>query len=99
MIVEDIQKLSSLAQALDKKLRIKIIGHADSIGSEAISLQISKERAQALLSILAESGLDAESISAEGIGSQEPLTEALDQSHSLSDRRVTLRVILDPPSQ
>jgi len=98
-IVEDIQKLSSLAQALNKKLGIKIIGHADSSGSEAISLQISKERAQALLSILAESGLDAESISAEGIGSQEPLTEALDQSHSLLDRRVTLRVILDPPSQ
>ena len=45
IIVEDIQKLLSLAQALDKKLRIEIIGHADSSGSEAINLQISKERA------------------------------------------------------
>ena len=99
IIVEDIQKLSSLAQALDKKLRIEIIGHADSSGLEAINLQISKERAQALLSILADSGLDAESISAEGIGSQEPLAEELDQSHGASDRRVTLRVIHSPSSQ
>lgn len=99
MIVEDIQKLSSLAQALDKKLRIDIIGHADSGGSEAINVQISKDRAQALLSILVDSGLDAKSISAEGIGSQELLDEEFDQSLGASDRRATLRVIHSPSSQ
>ena len=99
MIVEDIQKLTALAQALDEKLRIEIIGHADSNGSEAVNLQISKERAQTLLSILADSGLNAENILAHGIGSQEPLDEEFDQSNVASDRRTTLRVINTPLSQ
>jgi len=99
MIVEDIQKLSSLAQALDKKLRIEIIGHADSSDSEAVNMQISKERAQTFLSILAGSGLNTENISARGIGSQKPLVDELEQSHGASDRRVTLSVIHGPSSQ
>ena len=99
IIVEDIQKLLALAQVLDKKLRIDIIGHADSSGSEAINLQISKERAQTLLTILVDSGLDAKIFSPVGIGSQEPLAEEFDQTQVASDRRSTLRVRYTPSSQ
>ncbi len=99
IIVEDIQKLLALAQVFDKKLRIDIIGHADSGGSEAINLQISKERAQTLLTILVDSGLDAKIFSPAGIGSQEPLIEEFDQPDVASDRRVTLRVILPQSAQ
>ncbi len=99
IIVEDIQKLLTLAQGFDKKLRIDIIGHADSNGSEAINLQISKERAQTLLKILVDSGLDAKIFSPAGIGSQEPLAEEFDQTQVASDRRTTLRVHYTPSSQ
>ena len=99
IIIEDIRKLLTLAQVLDKKLRIDIIGHADSSGSEAINLQISKERAQTLLAILVDSGLDSKNFSAAGIGSQEPLTEEFDQTDVASDRRATLRVILPQSAQ
>jgi OOP family OmpA-OmpF porin len=99
IIVEDLQKLLSLAQALNKKLQIDIVGHAESSDSEAINLQISKDRAQALLTILVDFGLDANNFSAAGIGSQEPLAEVFDPYHVASDHRTTIKVRYTPSSQ
>jgi OOP family OmpA-OmpF porin len=52
---------------------IEVAGHTDSAGSPDSNLDLSNRRAQAVVSYLAETGIDASRISSVGYGDSKPL--------------------------
>lgn len=70
------QKLDQLAQDAQGANVDKVVltGHADRIGSEDYNQQLSEERAQAVADYLAQKGVDAGRITAEGRGKSDPVT-------------------------
>jgi OOP family OmpA-OmpF porin len=57
---------------------VAIVGHADRIGAAAYNQQLSERRAQALRDYLVGDGIEAQKISARGVGSSEPVTSKAD---------------------
>ncbi len=94
-LVKDIKNIYDLAQIFDKPVRIEIIGHTDSVGSDERNLEISKERADELFSILVSKGFDAEMFTSKGVGAGEPLKEELSEADREFNRCVSFRVIID----
>jgi outer membrane protein OmpA-like peptidoglycan-associated protein len=93
-LAKNIRQLKRSADALGKTVRIEIIGHTDSSGSERTNLIVSHKRAQHVMSLLVEEGLQASNFITKGQGSKEPLREERTQADKEANRRVTFRVIL-----
>lgn len=55
---------------------MRIVGHADRIGSDSYNRRLSERRADAVRDYLAARGLSRGKLSAEGVGSTEPVTAA-----------------------
>jgi outer membrane protein OmpA-like peptidoglycan-associated protein len=66
--------------------RISVVGHTDSIGSDAYNLRLSERRAQAVQAFLIDKGVKPERIRAEGKGKQSPVA-----SNSTADGRAQNR--------
>ncbi len=93
-LAKKIRELKRSADALGKTARIEIIGHTDSSGNERTNLIVSHRRAQHVMSLLVEEGLQAANFITKGQGSKEPLREERTQADKEANRRVTFRVIL-----
>lgn len=93
-LATDISKLYNLAQILDKRICIEIVGHADSSGLEKINMEISLKRANNVMSILASKGINAESFMTIGVGSNEPIREEITEQDRKFNRSVTFKVVL-----
>ena len=93
-LAKKIRQLKHSADALGKTARIEIIGHTDSSGNERTNLIVSHRRAQHVMSLLVEEGLEASNFITKGQGSKEPLREERTQADKEANRRVTFRVIL-----
>ncbi|WP_326490992.1 OmpA family protein [Marichromatium gracile] len=74
-------------------LTLRIVGHTDSAGSDAINLELSRQRAEAVRQGLIERGLEAARVEAEGIGEAEPIASNATASGRASNRRVEIYVI------
>ncbi|MBC3776848.1 OmpA family protein [Pseudomonas sp. SWRI99] len=78
--------------------RIQVIGHTDSLGSEASNQVLGLKRAQTVRRILLDGGLPASAVSASSAGSQEPVIDVCRGSKSeqvrcnAPNRRVVVRV-------
>jgi outer membrane protein OmpA-like peptidoglycan-associated protein len=67
----------------------RIEGHADSIGSDAYNVELSQERADAVVKYLVESrGLDPERFLAVGYGEQQPIASNVTEEGRSKNRRV-----------
>lgn len=68
--------LDRLADRIDRAdyQSVEVVGHADRIGSSSYNKRLSERRAEAVRDYLAARGLDREKLSAEGVGSSEPVT-------------------------
>lgn len=56
-----------------ERVRIHVMGHADSFGSDETNLRLSKERAAAIKAYFAQGGLTATHITTDGRGDKEPV--------------------------
>jgi outer membrane protein OmpA-like peptidoglycan-associated protein len=90
---------SSLAEVVDllqtepdKKIRVE--GHTDSLGDAETNLQLSEERAQAVLEALVSMGVSSERISALGMGEDFPIASNEDEDGRARNRRVDV-ILLD----
>jgi len=90
--LDDLQNLLNAAKGLEKVVRIEIVGHADSLGTEMGNLILSQERADKILAVLLREGLDAKGFKTSGLGSREPLKEEKTDHDRELNRRVTFRV-------
>lgn len=90
---------SSLAEVVDllqtepdKKIRVE--GHTDSLGEAETNLQLSEQRAQAVLEALVSMGVSSERISALGMGEDFPIASNEDEEGRARNRRVDV-ILLD----
>ncbi len=90
---------SSLAEVVDllqtepdKKIRVE--GHTDSLGDAETNLQLSEQRAQAVLEALVSMGVSSERISALGMGEDFPIASNEDEEGRARNRRVDV-ILLD----
>lgn len=71
---------------------IKIVGHTDNTGTEAINRKLSLDRAIAVRDFLIANGVDSSIISAQGVASTQPIASNNTPEGRAENRRVTLTV-------
>ena len=82
--------LDQLTKGLDPKVRVTVVGHTDSTGSDAINQALSVERAQSVRNYLSVRGVDAQRIDVQGRGAREPLASNNSDSGRAQNRRVEI---------
>jgi outer membrane protein OmpA-like peptidoglycan-associated protein len=95
-------KLDQVAEALkaqgdDRKMIIE--GHTDSQGSDAINVPLSLNRANAVREYLISRGVDANKVTAVGIGSSRPLLDNGSAENRANNRRVEIVIQTPPPAR
>ena len=86
--------LDRFAQTLNenKAAKVRIIGHTDSTGSDAINDPLSVNRASSTRSYLASRGVDASRVAIDGRGSREPVADNATEAGRAKNRRVEIFV-------
>ncbi|MGB3392134.1 MAG: OmpA family protein [Stenotrophomonas sp.] len=72
---------------------IEVVGHTDSIGSDAVNNRISKERADAVAAYLSAQGVQHARIETLGAGKAYPIADNATDAGRAQNRRVEIRVI------
>jgi outer membrane protein OmpA-like peptidoglycan-associated protein len=91
--------LDTFAQSLqgDPNAHVKIIGHTDSTGSDAVNNPLSVERAQSVRDYLAARGVSPTRVEVEGHGEREPIADNSTDAGRAKNRRV--EIYLREPAQ
>jgi chemotaxis protein MotB len=91
----DLPSLDRIADYLkdQSQLSIRIEGHTDSSGGAEINRTLSQQRAEAVMQALAERGVDAERMSAQGIGEERPIASNATDQGRRANRRVEVYAI------
>ena len=90
-----LEYLDNLAEALrdNPKLKIAIVGHTDSVGSDKFNLKLSQYRANAIHDFLMDNGVETEWIMSDGRGMREPLNNNRTEADRALNRRVVLTIL------
>lgn len=83
--------LKEIADVLQKhpELKVKIIGHTDSDGTDAVNLELSKKRAEAVKQILIKDhGIDSSRLESDGKGETAPVGDNKTKEGKAQNRRV-----------
>ncbi len=88
-----IKELHDLAGLLDQRILVEITGHADATGNESHNLKLSRQRAVNIKTFLTSHGIKPSALSANGIGSSEPLREGDSDIDRSYNRRVSFKVV------
>ncbi|MCW4455379.1 OmpA family protein [Flavobacterium sp. MXW15] len=72
---------------------IEVVGHTDSIGSDAVNNRLSKERADSVAVYLSAQGVQRERIETLGAGKNYPIADNSTEAGRAQNRRVEIRVI------
>jgi outer membrane protein OmpA-like peptidoglycan-associated protein len=86
--------LDRFARSLNENraTRVRIIGHTDSTGSDAINDPLSVNRASSTRSYLVARGIDGNRIAIDGRGSKEPIADNASEAGRARNRRVEILV-------
>lgn len=71
-------------------LALDVVGHTDSQGGEAFNLDLSQQRAVAVVSALVSRGIDANRLGARGMGRAQPVADNATEEGRARNRRVEL---------
>lgn len=82
--------LDQFAQGLDPSMHVRVIGHTDSTGSDAINNPLSVERAQSVRDYLAGRGVAASRVETSGQGSRSPVADNATDAGRAQNRRVEI---------
>ncbi|MFH7030988.1 MAG: OmpA family protein [Heteroscytonema crispum UTEX LB 1556] len=97
-LVPKVQNLLYAAKYLGKNVRIKIIGHANTTGTQQQNMILSNNRAKKILSYLNFQGINTTDFSVNGVGSSQPLRSQVKQEDKQVNRRVSFQVYLTDTS-
>lgn len=91
--------LARLAEtmALCGDFRIELGGHTDSQGSEGFNAELSRSRAQAVLTAMTEAGIDTANLTARGYGESRPIAENDTDAGREANRRIEFTLLADEP--
>jgi outer membrane protein OmpA-like peptidoglycan-associated protein len=82
--------LDEISRNLDPSVRVTIVGHTDSTGSDAINDPLSRDRAEAVRDYLGARGVAPSRMSVTGRGSHEPVASNDTESGRAANRRVEI---------
>lgn len=84
--------LDQFAQGVNQQgsMEVKIVGHTDSTGSDAINNPLSMRRAESARDYLVSRGVAASRISTEGRGSREPIADNATEAGRARNRRIDI---------
>jgi outer membrane protein OmpA-like peptidoglycan-associated protein len=87
-------EISSIAANLITypKSTIEVVGHTDSVGSEAMNMDLSQRRTYSVANILIGSGVPAGRVSAYGLGMSQPVDTNATDAGRANNRRVEILV-------
>jgi len=91
---EELPSLDKIAEVLNKHptLKARIEGHTDSSGRDETNMELSKQRATAVMQALIDRGVDASRMSAEGLGETRPIAKDTTFAGRRANRRVEIYV-------
>ncbi len=91
--------LTQFAQGLKEspESRVRVIGHTDSTGSDAVNMPLSRDRASSVRNFLADRGVSSGRIETDGRGAQEPVASNDSTAGRAQNRRV--EIYLREPGQ
>ncbi|MUK62768.1 OmpA family protein [Aliivibrio fischeri] len=86
--------LSQLAKLLNDKpeSEVFIAGHTDSRGSKKFNMSLSNKRADSVLALLEENGVDGNRINTYGFGESEPIATNINAEGRKKNRRIEIRI-------
>lgn len=91
---ESYSYLNQLAELIVKTgKRIKVNGHTDNVGTEEYNLNLSRQRAEAVMQYLVKHGVDQSNISIDYYGSSRPLTTNDTEAGRKLNRRVEFEIL------
>ena len=74
-------------------IRIEIVGHTDDQGSRELNIELSKQRATAVVGYLTAQGIAAERIQARGVSPDEPIADNKTKAGRAKNRRIEFRML------
>lgn len=75
------------------KTNVRVIGHADSTGSDSYNLDLSRRRAEAVADFLRTQGVEAQRLEAVGRGEAQPIADNGTEEGRSKNRRVEIRLV------
>lgn len=82
--------LDEIGRNLDPNVRVTIVGHTDSTGSDAINDPLSRERAESVRDYLSSRGVAPSRVTVSGRGSHEPVASNDTEAGRAANRRVEI---------
>lgn len=82
--------LDEFARGLDANMEVRVVGHTDNTGSDAINNPLSMRRAEAVRDYIAIKGVGSNRVSTEGHGSREPVADNANAIGRAQNRRVEI---------
>lgn len=82
--------LDEITRNLDPNVRVNVVGHTDSTGSDQINDPLSRERAVAVRDYLSARGVSSSRVSVAGRGSHEPVASNDTEQGRAANRRVEI---------
>lgn len=82
--------LDQFAQGLDHTMNVRVVGHTDSSGSDAINDPLSVERARSVREYLASRGVASQRVEISGEGSRQPVADNATPEGRARNRRVEI---------
>ena len=79
--------LGTLLMLQNPAVSIRVIGHTDSSGPEDSNVQLSRERAEAVVNYWLQSGIDEQRLTAIARGESEPLADNSTETGAATNRR------------
>jgi len=95
---EAIRQLAGVVQVIKDQpgVRVLVVGHTDSIGSDAYNLKLSQRRAESVANYLVQNGAPRQNITIEGRGKRQPVASNATAEGRAQNRRV--EITLSPGS-
>ncbi|WP_226668286.1 OmpA family protein [Microbulbifer aggregans] len=87
----DVQTLIKIMQEFPG-LAIALEGHTDSSGDAAANQKLSESRAQAVMKMLTDAGIDTSRVTASGMGSSSPIADNTTEEGKQKNRRIAVKV-------
>ncbi|MGZ5003775.1 MAG: OmpA family protein, partial [Chthoniobacterales bacterium] len=93
---DEIRRCFTAAQRMGVNTSLEIRGYADAIGAEGANVDLSRRRAEAVRNFLISCGLDGGMMKSLGLGAPPPPKPGEKPLAEQSDRRVALRIVIQP---
>lgn len=74
-------------------MKIEVAGHTDNVGDDAVNLQVSQKRANAIKAYLVQKGISEKRIIAKGYGETAPIADNNTEEGRTRNRRIEIRMI------